>query len=192
MYVLGPQYLAWGCLENEIHNTKHMRYLILLLATGILIGCTQPEPSDHTPQTTVETNDEYSQKIQLLFDKYVQNDFDVMEYYAEDVACYINNAVFSGRDNLMGGFKMHHDIMYKDIAIEESTIQTEYWSNGEVWSRAWFTWTGTGQTTGDSYSNRGHFDYKWENGQIVTLMAYYSEEIQNKEAAALQAAADQE
>ena len=35
--------------------------------------------------------------------------------------------------------------------------------------------------------NRAHFDYKWENGKIVKLLAYYSEYADLKESAAFQA-----
>ena len=62
-----------------------------------------------------------------------------------------------------------------------------YFSNGEVWSNSWFTWSGVGKTTGEEYTNRAHFDYKWENGKIVELLAYYSEYADLKESAALQA-----
>ena len=47
---------------------------------------------------------------------------------------------------------------------------------------------GTGKTTGEEYTNRGHFDYKWENGKIVELWAYYSEYADSNETAAYQAA----
>ena len=46
---------------------------------------------------------------------------------------------------------------------------------------------GVGKTTGEEYTNRAHFDYKWENGKIVELLAYYSEYADLKESAALQA-----
>ena len=39
-----------------------------------------------------------------------------MDMYAENVLCKINNVEFSGRDNPMGGFKMHHDALYNEIA----------------------------------------------------------------------------
>jgi ketosteroid isomerase-like protein len=43
---------------------------------------------------------------------------------------------------------------------------------------------GKGQTTGQEYSNRGHFDYKWEDGKIVELLAYFDETSENNEIAA--------
>jgi len=67
-------------------------------------------------------------------------------------------------------------------------VHTNYFADGEIWTNAWFTWTGTGKTTGTDYSNRGHFDYKWEDGKIVELLAYYSETAEMTETAALKAA----
>ena len=142
-------------------------FTLSLCAVAMLFGCTAPEDSAATEQSVVSTDDERSAQIELLFDKYVLNEWDVMDMYAENVLCKINNVEFSGRDNLMGGFKMHHDALYNEIAIADASIQTEYWSDGSVWSRAWFTWTGNGQTTGESYSNRGHFSYKWQDGVIA-------------------------
>ena len=46
---------------------------------------------------------------------------------------------------------------------------------------------GLEKLTGNDYSNRGHFDYKWEDGKIVELLAYYSETVENTESAAFEA-----
>ena len=92
----------------------------------------------------------------------------------------------------MPGFQAHHEILYTDISIEDLYVHTNYFADGEVWSNAWFTWKGKGQTTGDDYSNRGHFDYKWEDGKIVELLAYYSETAEMTEAAAYAAANTEE
>ena len=71
-----------------------------------------------------------------------------------------------------------------NINIFDIDIYTNYLSNGNVWTNAWFTWKGKGQTTGQEYSNRGHFDYKWEDGKIVELLAYFDETSENNEIAA--------
>ena len=89
----------------------------------MLFGCTAPEDSASTEQSVVSTDDDRSAQIELLFDKYVLNEWDVMDMYAENVLCKINNVEFSGRDNLMGGFKMHHDALYSEIAIDDASIQ---------------------------------------------------------------------
>ena len=161
---------------------------LTLCAAAMLFGCAPADQVGAVEQSTIRRDDELSAKIELLFDKYIQNEWDVMDLYAEDVVCKINNIEFSGRDNLMGGFKMHHDALYSNIVIKDIRIQSEYWSDGETWSRSWFTWTGDGQTTRDSYSNRGHFCYKWKEGRIAELHGYWSEDAQNTEEAAYAAA----
>ncbi len=160
-----------------------MKNLFMLLLIAAFMSCEMP-----TEQSVIKTDDELSANIELLLDKYVNNDFDVSEYYADDVVCKINNIEFSGYDNLMPGFQAHHEILYTDISIEDLYEHTNYFADGEVWSNAWFTWKGKGQTTGDDYSNRGHFDYKWEDGKIVELLAYYSETAEMTEATAYAAA----
>ena len=107
-------------------------YTFTLCATAMLFGCAPADQDGAMEQSTVRTDDELSAKIELLFDKYIQNEWDVMDLYAEDVVCKINNVEFSGRDNLMGGFKMHHDALYSNIAIKDMRIQSEYWSDGEI------------------------------------------------------------
>ena len=76
-----------------------------LCATAMLFGCAPADQDGAMEQSTVRTDDELSAKIELLFDKYIQNEWDVMDLYAEDVVCKINNVEFSGRDNLMADSK---------------------------------------------------------------------------------------
>lgn len=155
-----------------------MKQLFTLLMIVALSGCSEKN------QSVIKTDDELTANIELLFDKYVDNEFDVSEYYADDIICKMNNIEISGYDNLIQGFKAHHDILFDNIKIQDTYVHTNYFANDEIWSNAWFTWTGTGKTTGNDYSNRGHFDYKWEDGKIVELLGYYSEYVENTEAAA--------
>ena len=46
----------------------------------------------------------------------------------------------------------------------------------------------TAKQPDESYSNRGHFSYKWQDGVIAELHGYWSEDAQNAEAAAYAAA----
>ena len=155
-----------------------MKQLLTIFLCISLLGC------DETKQSVIKTDDELSSNIKFLLEKYVKNEFDVSELYSKDLISRINNMEINGYDNLIPGFKAHHEILYNNINIKDLYVHTNYFSNGEIWSNAWFTWTGTGKTTGDDYSNRGHFDYKWENGKIVELLAYYSENAEAKEAKA--------
>ena len=155
-----------------------MKQLLTIFLCISLLGCNE------TNQSVIKTDDELSSNIKFLLEKYVKNEFDVSELYSKDLISRINNMEINGYDNLIPGFKAHHEILYNNINIKDLYVHTNYFVNGEIWSNAWFTWTGTGKTTGDDYSNRGHFDYKWENGKIVELLAYYSENAEAKEAKA--------
>tara|TARA_B000000532_G_C18597007_1_gene289592 strand:- start:38 stop:526 length:489 start_codon:yes stop_codon:yes gene_type:complete len=155
-----------------------MKQLLTIFLCISLLGCNE------TNQSVIKTDDELSSNIKFLLEKYVKNEFDVSELYSKDLISRINNMEINGYDNLIPGFKAHHEILYNNINIKDLYVHTNYFANGEIWSNAWFTWTGTGKTTGDDYSNRGHFDYKWENGKIVELLAYYSENAEAKEAKA--------
>ena len=144
----------------------------------MLIGCT------NSNQSVTKTDDDLSAKIKLQYENYAANDFSFSDQYSEDVVARINNTVIDGKNNLMTGWKSHHEVLYVNINIEDVYIHTNYLSNGNVWTNAWFTWKGKGQTTGQEYSNRGHFDYKWEDGKIVELLAYFDETSENNEIAA--------
>lgn len=155
-----------------------MKYIYTFLLCALLVGCT------NTNQSVIKTDDDLSAQISLQYENYAANDFSFSEQYADNVVARINNTVIEGKDNLMTGWKSHHEILYVDISIEDVYIHTNYFSNGEVWTNAWFTWKGTGQTTGEEYSNRGHFDYNWEDGKIVEVLAYFDETAENGEIAA--------
>ena len=84
--------------------------LPLVLAFAFL-GCAGPEQPTAMESNVIKTDDELSNTIQMLFDKYVANDFNITEYYAEDLSCAFKNMAFTGRDMMMAGFKMHHDAL---------------------------------------------------------------------------------
>ncbi len=157
-----------------------MKYLLSIILCTFLLGCAE------TNQSIIKTDDILTSNIKFLMEKYENNEFDDTgaEFYSENLISRINNLDINSYDNLIPGFKAHHEILYDNIKIKDFYVHTNYFANGEVWSNAWFTWTGTGKTTGENYSNRCHFDYKWEDGKIVELQAYYSENDEIKEASA--------
>jgi hypothetical protein len=82
-------------------------------------------------------------------------------------------------------------MLYDKIKIKDLYVHLKYFSKGEIWSNVWSTWTGTGKTSGKEYSNRTHFDYKWENGKIVVVQGYFDESIEKMEIAAYTEAQNQ-
>ena len=161
-----------------------MKYLHIIIF-AILIGCAD------TNQSILKTDDELSSNIKMLFEKYENNDFEVSQYYIDDVIARINNTdEITGFENLTAGFKAHHD-MFDNIELKDLYVHTNYFASGEIWSNAWLTWTGSGKTTGKEYSNRAHWDYKWENGKIVVVQGYFDESIGEMEIAAYTEAQNQ-
>ena len=75
-------------------------------------GCAPADQDGAMELSTVKTDDELSAKIELLFDKYIQNEWDVMDLYAEDVVCK-STMLNSLAGTTSGGFKMHHDALYQ-------------------------------------------------------------------------------
>ena len=162
-----------------------MKYLHIIIF-AILIGCAD------TNQSILKTDDELSSNIKMLFEKYENNDFEVSQYYVDDVIARINNTdEITGFENLTAGFKAHHD-MFDNIELKDLYVHTNYFASGEIWSNAWLTWTGSGKTTGKEYSNRAHWDYKWENGKIVVVQAYFDESIGEMEITAYTEAQNQD
>ena len=80
-------------------------------------------------------------------------------------------------------FKSHHTI-FNNIEIVDRYAHTNYFKTGETWTNKWFTWEGTGNKTGVRFSNRTHFDLKWENGKIVEMQIFADTTGLNMELAA--------
>ena len=68
-------------------------YTITLSA--LLLSCA------NTNQSVVKSDDELSSTINLLFEKYVANDWELSEYYADDVIARVNNQELNGYENLI-------------------------------------------------------------------------------------------
>ena len=77
-----------------------MKKLYFLILSILLIGCA------NTEQSVIKNDDELTSKVKVLFDKYVDNDFDIGDYYSSDLVCKVNNVEFTGLDTFITGFKI--------------------------------------------------------------------------------------
>ena len=102
-----------------------MKYIYIIIF-AILIGCAD------TNQSILKTDDELSSNIKMLVEKYENNDFEVSQYYANDVITRLNNTELNGFENLTAGFKAHHDMLYDNIKIKDLYVHTNYFANGEI------------------------------------------------------------
>ena len=127
--------------------------------------------------------DKYSLTVKDIYEGYANNAHSLWdEKLADDAKVYLNNTLLDGK-TVKEGFKYHHTI-FNYIRFGEFYAHTNYFKNGDVWTNSWFTWMGTGNKTGIGYSNRCHFDMKWENGRIIEMLCYYDNTSLNMEMAA--------
>ena len=101
---------------------------------------------------------------------------------SDNAVVYLNNSKMDGK-TVKEIFKSHHT-MFNDIEILDGYAHTNYFKDGDTWTNKWFTWEGTGNKTGVRYSNRCHFDYRWENGKIVEMLIFADNTALNMELAA--------
>ena len=150
--------------------------LLLLLVTPALTFCQKSagllSQVDDLSLIAQELDADYASNKHTLWDKTL----------SDNAIVRVNNTVIDGK-TVKEIFKSHHTI-FNDIEILDGYAHTNYFKNGNIWTNKWFTWEGTGNKTGIRYSNRSHFDYRWENGKIVEMGCYFDTTALNMELAA--------
>ena len=72
-----------------------MKFIYTITLSALLLSCA------NTNQSVVKSDDELSSTINLLFEKYVANDWELSDYYADDVIARVNNQELNGYENLI-------------------------------------------------------------------------------------------
>ena len=73
-----------SCFLSDLQfNSNKTLYTFTMCATAMLFGCAPADQDGAMELSTVKTDDELSAKIELLFDKYIQNEWDVMDVYQD-------------------------------------------------------------------------------------------------------------
>ena len=128
----------------------------------------------------IKDTDKYSKTVIKMNETYANNDHSVWdEMLSDDAKVYLNNTVVDGK-TVKEAFKGHHSI-FNDIKIIEAYAHTNDFKSGDVWTNNWFIWMGTGNKTGIRFSNRAHFDMKWDNGKIIEMLCYFDNTALNME-----------
>ena len=158
------------------------KILTLTCLCLLLINCAAPETK---ATATVTNQDEKSIAVAKLMKGYVDNNFDG-SILSEDCIVRFNNIELK-KEDFMGLAPLHHS-MFDNISFPDGWIETihyhgENWNegNGETWSNQWTDWTATSKISGETHTNRSHFNYKWENGKIVEVNALFSDLWYSKE-----------
>lgn len=163
-----------------------MKKIIYLLTVSLIfISCNSTQSG---PVTTVTNQDDKSMAISKLMKGYVENKFDG-SIIADNCIVRFNNIELGKKDfEGLGAFhhSMFNDIKFPDGWIETVSYNGENWKegDGQVWTNQWTDWTATSKISGETHTNRSHFNYKWENGKIVEINALFSDLWYDKEVAA--------
>ena len=155
---------------------------LTLIFSLILTNCKQPSSKTIT---TVTNQDQKSIAVSKLMKSYVDNNFDGT-IISEDCIVRFNN-IKLGKEDFVGLAPLHHS-MFDNITFPDGWIETtnylgENWKegNGETWTGQWTKWTATSKISGETQTNRSHFNYKWENNMIVEINALFSDIWYEKE-----------
>ena len=122
----------------------------------------------------VSIDDEKSKMIQELFNKVSEEDIEYIENIFSDEMTLVNsNGEELNKSEFIAGVKDMFD-SFENITFDEvngdandSETETNYYSNGLVWTAIWNNFTAKGKYTREEVSFPFHISYLWEGDKII-------------------------
>tara|TARA_B100001057_G_scaffold494589_1_gene591489 strand:- start:7568 stop:8434 length:867 start_codon:yes stop_codon:yes gene_type:complete len=158
-----------------------MKKTILLFSLIIFSSCNQSG-------SRIEVSDEKSKIIQKIFDEVAAERIDYLEDIFSSEMKMVNskNEEFNKNQFIIGikdMLDLFDDISFDNVNADAdgSEIETNYYSNGNVWSSIWNNFSATGKYTGQKVNFPFHISYKWKGDKIIEeyqffdLMAFENE-----------------
>ena len=158
-----------------------MKKTILLFSLIIFSSCNQLG-------SRIEVSDEKSKIIQKIFDEVAAERIDYLEDVFSSEMKMVNskNEEFNKNQFIIGikdMLDLFDDISFDNVNADAdgSEIETNYYSNGNVWSSIWNNFSATGKYTGQKVNFPFHISYKWKGDKIIEeyqffdLMAFENE-----------------
>ena len=150
-----------------------MKNLILLTSLSIISSCGQPFAK-------IEVTDEKSKIIEKIFQEVSAENTDYLEEVFSDEMKMVNpKEVEFDKVSFISGIKDMYDL-FDNITFESadgdadgSEIETNYYSNGKVWSAIWNNFSATGKYTGQQINIPFHISYQWEGNKIIEEFQFY-------------------
>ena len=96
-------------------------------------------------------------------------------------------------DDFLSGIENMYDL-FDDIAFDTGDgdanadeVETNYYTNGLVWTQIWSSFEATGKYTGEKVSFPFHIAYKWEDDKIIEEYQFFDMTIfKNEEQAKIE------
>ena len=158
-----------------------MKKTILLFSLIIFSSCNQLG-------SRIEVSDEKSKIIQKIFDEVAAERIDYLEDVFSSEMKMVNskNEEFNKNQFIIGikdMLDLFDDISFDNVNADAdgSEIETNYYSNGNIWSSIWNNFSATGKYTGQKVNFPFHISYKWKGDKIIEeyqffdLMAFENE-----------------
>jgi hypothetical protein len=164
-----------------------------------VIGGNVPDTDE---RSILRTKDEISKKVIKYFDSATDGDLKYAEsFFGNDVEVMINKIKVNGKKAYIERLTKIQKVLFKDMKFIDLHVHTNYFSdealasNGKtfgdlrpktIWSNAWAELQAVGRITKKKVTFPIHFDFRWENGKAVEMLAYYDPAAMNEEIAALE------
>ena len=153
---------------------KNLSFISLFL---LLISCTQPF-------SKIEVNDEKSKIIEKIFQEVAAEKTQYLEEIFSDNMKMVNSKkVEFNKNEFLSGIKDMYDLFENisfdlvDANADGSEIETNYYSNGKVWTSVWNNFSATGKYTGKKVSFPFHISYQWEGNKIIEEFQFFDMSI---------------
>jgi len=150
-----------------------MSNLIILTSLSIISSCGQPFAK-------IEVTDEKSKIIEKIFQEVSAENTDYLEEVFSDEMKMVNpKEVEFDKVSFISGIKDMYDL-FDNITFESSDgdadgseIETNYYSNGKVWTAIWNNFSAIGKYTGQQIKIPFHISYQWEGNKIIEEFQFY-------------------
>ena len=150
-----------------------MRNFILLTSLSIISSCGQPFAK-------IEVTDEKSKIIEKIFQEVSAENTDYLEeVFSDEMKMVYPKEVEFDKASFISGIKDMYDL-FDNITFESSDgdadgseIETNYYSNGKVWTSIWNNFSATGKYTGQQINIPFHISYQWEGNKIIEEFQFF-------------------
>ncbi len=169
---------------------------------GTVVTETITRVSTTDEKSILRTKDEISKKVIKYFDSASDADLEYAEsFFGNDVEVMINKIKVNGKKAYIERLTKIQKVLFKDMKFIDLHVHTNYFSdealasNGKtfgdlrpktIWSNAWADLQAVGRITKKNVTFPIHFDFRWENGKVVEMLAYYDPTVMNEEIAAFE------
>ena len=132
------------------------------------------------PFAKVDSSDEKSTIIKKIFEEVSAERTDYLkEVFSDNMKMVNSKDVIFNKEEFIAGIEEMFDL-FDDIKFESvnedangSEIETNYYSNGKIWSSIWNNFSATGKYTGQKVKFPFHISYQWENDKIVEEFQFF-------------------